>query len=98
MYLMVTKRTAFVATDYIPGVPVQPAFNKQKVLMRMAFLKLLKPGCGELRSGLMMLCYHVHLAKNVEDNLENPHDEEFICMSFREGNTFSTAAHPLPGQ
>ena len=32
----------------------------------------------------MMLRYRVHLAKNVEDNLENPHDGELLCMSFRE--------------
>jgi len=32
----------------------------------------------------MMLRYNVHLAKNVEDNLENPHDGEFLYRSFRE--------------
>jgi len=34
---MVTKRTAFVAADYIPGVPDQPASIEKKALMRMAF-------------------------------------------------------------
>ena len=57
---------------------------RQKVPMRTAIIKLLNSGGGELRSRLMMLRYHVHLAKNVEDNLENPHDGEFLCMSFRE--------------
>ena len=81
---MVTKRTAFVAAEKHSWCPGQPALLEKKVLMRMAFYKLLNSGGGEIRSRLMMLRYHVHSAKNVEDNLENPHDGEFLSMSFRE--------------